>query len=456
MRPLVRRAAAVLLAVLVMSTGAWGAAAPASAADPAPPDRNVIGGCLLRFDGAGKPFLSPSLGRPCIGAVSVTRTGLGDLEVRLAPGARYPQTRLLVSADTTLASRGITVGASRSPGTIALRFFDAKRGKRVDMRSAAQRARVVRGGASFGWLGRSAVDARQLDPGVDAYGRYHDRLATDDQTVAGGCAIRFGSAGPKIHANSSHHCTGVRSVGISSLGRVRIRYSDEQRGSTVNVSADPDETLVRRGIITGISSSPTELHVDLFDTRSKRRIDLRRPADRKVMAGAYANMWVAWTKTTARPGLANATTTPALDKYGDFVHGSAPAGGVRQTGCEVRFGGTGAHPSIISTSASSCTGAASVSVGPGGTLRVVAAAGTSGPIITTTTVSSRSAADYGIRAGASGGVGDTDYRFYSIRLGRTLDLRRAADRDLFRRTDAAVVLGWSRTAASPVTSPTGG
>ncbi|MEX1909809.1 hypothetical protein L6241_16145 [Janibacter sp. Y6] len=441
-----------------MSAGAGSAAAPASADVVPSPDRNVIGGCLLRFDGAGQPYLSPSLGRPCIGAVSITRTGLGDLEIHLAPGARYPQTRLLVSADTTLASRGITVGASRSPRSIALRFFDSRSGKRVDMRSTAQRARVARGGASVGWLGRSAVNTTQLDPGVDAYGRFHDRLATDDQTVAGGCVIRFSSTGPKIHANSTHHCTGVRSVGISTLGRMRIVYSDEQRGSTINVSADPDETLVRRGIITGISSSPAELHVDLFDARSKKRVDLRRLADRKVMAGAFANIWVAWTKTTTRPGLANATTTPALDKYGQFVHGSAPAGGVRQTGCEIRFGGTGAHPSVTSTSTSSCTGAASVSVGPSGTLRVVAAEGTSGPIIATTTVSSRSAADYGIRAGASGGGATTDYRFYSIRLARTLDLRKAADRDLFRRTNAAVVLGWSRPAppTNVVASPAGG
>lgn len=128
---------------------------------------------------------------------------------------------------------------------------------------------------------------------------------------------------------------------------------------------------------------------------------------------------------------------------------------MRQTGCEIRFGGPGAQPSMTSTSASSCTGSASVSVGPAGTLRVVAAEGTSGPIIATTTVSSRSAADYGIRAGASGGVGITDYRFYSIRLARSLDLRKAADRDLFRRTNAAVVLGWTRTVPSPdvVTTP---
>lgn len=414
--------------------------------------QHVLGGCLLRFDARGTAYLAPSPGRPCVGAARVALTRLGDVEVHLAPGAKYPQTRLLVSGDTTIDSRGITVGASRSPSSIALRFFDATRGKRLDMRDPQQRARVARGGASIGWLGRSRTTASRLDRGLDGYGRFHDRLATDDQTVQGGCVVRFSAAGPAIHANSSNHCTGVRSVGISTLGRLRIIHSDEQRGSTVNVLADPDETLVRRGIVTGISASPRELHVQLYDALTRKRLDPRRPADRRVVAGRYANLWVAWAKTTDRPGTTNARTDPAHDKYGTFVHGSATPGGVRQTGCEVRFEGRRATPYLRSDTASSCEGVASAVVTPDGHLLVSAALGASGPIIATTTVTSRTAADYGIRAGASGGVGDTSYRFYSLRLRRVLDLTRPGDRALFMKTDASVSLGWSRTVTAPAGS----
>ncbi len=473
MHSLVRRAASGLLALVVIASGALVAQESATALDQRssgavarppvgelpqtdilPVDRLVLGGCLVRFDTKGRPVLGATLGRPCIGARSVALSSVGDVVVTLAPGADLPQARMLLSADATLASRGISVGGTRVGRTIALRFYDDRLRTRLDLRRSAHRVRAASGGASLGWVGAAKASTASLDPGIRAYGRYRDRLATSETTVGGGCVIRFSESGPWIHANGTHHCTGVRKVGISSAGRLAVTYSDEQRGSVISASADPDETLVRRGITTGVTTSTQQLQVQLYDTVKNRPVDLRRLGDRRRVAGRFANMWLSWTKSTSHPDLVTARTDPATDKYGPFVNGSAAAGTVLQAGCQVRFSASGAEPYAHESSGSLCTGVATVFVNESGALQVTGDAGVADPVISTTTVSSRSLTDYGIRAGASGGGRSTRYSFYSIRLERPLDLRRRADRDLLRRSGSSVEIGWSRPASVPKPPPT--
>lgn len=434
----------VVLAVLsLVLPGSPARAADGDVVDAA---RHVVGGCVVSFDASGSPRLTPSTARPCVGARSVGRTSLGDVSVNLSWSADDPQTRLLVSGSTTLAARGITVGATRSKGAITLRYYDDRTGRRVDLRTAAGRARIAGGATTVGWLGVAPQSTAGLDLGLDAYGRFHDRLATDATTVAGGCVIRLATTGPWIHANAAHHCTGVRSVGLTPGGKLRLTYSDEQVGSVVNVSADPDETLTSRGILAGTSTTTRTLDVQLYDSSGSRgrALNLTRAADRRRVAGTYANLWVSWTKTTARPGAVNASYSVAPDKYGAWVNGSAAQGAIQQAGCEIRFSALNGQPAAYTSPTSRCTGVRSVGVADNGLLLVEASPGAHRPVISTSVVSSRSLTDYGIRSGPSGGGSLTYYRLYSVRLDRPLDLRSRADRVLLQRTGSALYVGWSR------------
>lgn len=49
----------------------------------------------------------------------------------------------------------------------------------------------------------------------------------------------------------------VSSVRLSSTGDLQVVSSTEQRGAVVNAQADPDETLATRGLITGVSATPS-------------------------------------------------------------------------------------------------------------------------------------------------------------------------------------------------------
>ncbi|MBD5831194.1 hypothetical protein [Janibacter melonis] len=422
-------------------------APPAGADTVIPTDRSVVGGCLVRFDAAGRPSLSATQARPCIGARAVSISATGDVVVSLTPGADAPQARLMLSADSTLAGRGILAGATRVGSSIAIRLYDDRRTGRIDLRRADHRSRVRSGGVSIGWVATQPARTNALDPGVDAYGRYRDRLVTDDRTVVGGCVIRFNANGPWIHANPTHHCTGARRVGISADGRVELTFSDEQRASVITLTADPDETLISRGVVAGATASTRTLYVRLYDTAGNRALDLRRSADRIRVAGSMSNMWLSWTKSAGRPGLINASTDPATDRYGPYVHGSATPGSVRQAGCQVRFSASGAEPYAYEGPGSTCTGVAAVSVDARGRLVVTASARDVQGVIATTAVSSRALTDYGIRAGASGGGWTTSYVLRSTKLDRSLDLRRRSDRELLRRSGSLIEIGWSRPAA---------
>lgn len=434
---------------------AWAAAvvvllallAPSARADEViPAERSVVGGCLVRLDAEGRPALAATQARPCIGVRGVSISTTGDVLVALAPGADGPQATMMLSADATLAGRGIVAGATRVGSSIAVRLYDDRRSGRVDLRRADHRSRVRTGGVSVGWVSTQPARTAALDPGVDAYGRYRDRLASAERTVVGGCVIRFDAAGPRIHANPTHHCTGARRVGISADGRVELTFSDEQRASVITLTADPDETLVSRGVVAGATASTRTLYVRLYDTVGNQALDLRRSADRLRVAGSLSNMWLSWTKSAGRPGLVDASTDPATDRYGPYVHGSAAPGSVRQAGCQVRFSASGAEPYAYEGPGSTCTGVGRVAVDARGRLVVTAAAGEVQGVIATTTVSSRSLTDYGVRAGASGGGWTTTYVLRSTRLDRSLDLRRQADRELMRRSGSLIEIGWTRPA----------
>lgn len=117
------------------------------------------------------------------------------------------------------------------------------------------------------------------------------------QLSVGGCVIRLYAHGPRIHANTTHTCVGVKSVRVTNMGRLQVHYT--QRGRTVSVNANPDEVLVGRGIGAGVNSQSSYATVTLYDSRIKRRLNLKRPADYRRASGSTSNLW--FSSTRVRP-----------------------------------------------------------------------------------------------------------------------------------------------------------
>lgn len=442
-----RRSLAPLLCVLLAVVAAM--AAPATAeADTRPvisPEQYVVGGCRIVFSASGSPSLGASSVKPCIGVQSVARNTRGDLDVALTPQSAQAAIRLMVSPSTQMVERGIVAGATGGRNVITLRMYDDRAGKRVDLRTRSGRARVANTAVHVGWTKAGGAGASTIDPGFNALGPNRDLTATSAGTVPGGCVVRISTAGVKVHANSSHRCVGVSSVAISSTGRIQVTASSEQRGAVVNVQGDADETLTTRGIGLGVSASSSTMQFSLYDSRLNRRLNLRNAVDLRRVSGATANVWLSWTKTTARPGSPRATTVQAADKYGPYRDGSAAVDSVIQRGCTVDFSGAYESPRLTGSSVRLCTGVTSLRFNSRGEIVL---GGSLGGILAVTTVGSRSLTDYGIRVGVSGGGGTSTYRFYSWKLGRTLDLSTRSDRRLFERSGSSILVGWSHPTVS--------
>lgn len=105
----------------------------------------------------------------------------------------------------------------------------------------------------------------------------------------GGCVIRIDPGGPRIHANSSHTCVGVKSVRITQMGRLQIMFTS--KGRNVALTANADETLTARGVQVGVNGTSTYASVTLYDGRLKRKLNLRRSADYRRAAGSTSNVW---------------------------------------------------------------------------------------------------------------------------------------------------------------------
>ena len=122
-----------------------------------------------------------------------------------------------------------------------------------------------------------------------------------------GCVIRFSNpdGSPSIHANGSHRCAGVKSVGINEYGEIRVTQTvtDPAANPILFATCQADETLGgQRGIICGASGGTGETRFRLFDTRLGRQLDLTRQADRDRVQDKNANLWVGWLHTTWQAG----------------------------------------------------------------------------------------------------------------------------------------------------------
>lgn len=106
--------------------------------------------------------------------------------------------------------------------------------------------------------------------------------------VVTGCAIRFTSSGPAIHANATHICTGAKSVSVEADGDLLIKSTP--RGPVVSITAEEDETLARRGFIAGPSGGVGTTVVRF--TSTKTGVAVR--ADSPLLRGTYSNLWMTW------------------------------------------------------------------------------------------------------------------------------------------------------------------
>lgn len=153
------------------------------------------------------------------------------------------------------------------------------------MTTTRARAGAVLAAVVLGLTGGLAVtqtgDAR-------AAGETHAQRAQSSLTI-GGCVVRLTPSGPRIHANSSHTCVGVKGVRITAQGRLQIMYTTSRR--SVALTAGADETLTSRGIRAGVNGTRTYATVTLYDGRLERRLHLRRAADYRRAAGWTSNVW---------------------------------------------------------------------------------------------------------------------------------------------------------------------
>lgn len=459
-RPLSSLVAALVGALLVASAPAADAASPvtsgAATADlepSVPPSRWLVGGCLVVFAADGTPAVRATSQTPCVGVADVGVDRYGDLTVHLTAEESAPALTLQATAGSSLVRRGIVTGVSGGGSVVSVRLYDDQQQRRVNLRTAAGRARVAGTNLHVGWTkagGHGAhPDPQTVDPGYDALGRHRDLAAPPLSTVRGGCVVRFDQDGPWVHANPSHRCIGVRSVRITTTGRVLVEMTSEQDAAVLNVQADADETMTTKGISAGVSVAGSRLIIDLYDARIDRGLDLRREADRRRAAGAYSNLWLSWTKTISRPGSRHASTSTAPHAYGAYMYGSSTPDEVVVQGCTIRLRAGSPVPVLSHGGGRLCTGVSSAWIEPDGDLTVRRDVVGSSAVLSTTSLSSRTLTDRGIRVGLSKGLGYSTYRFWSMKDGRRLDLADPVDRRLLERSGAELVLGWSNPLVSP-------
>lgn len=158
------------------------------------------------------------------------------------------------------------------------------------MRSIRARVIAATGAVIIGVTGGMTIAQSQAANAASA----SSAQRAQSQLSIGGCVIRLYAAGPRIHANTSHTCVGVKSVQITGMGRLQVNYV--QSGRTVGLAANADELLVARGIHAGVNGTTRYATITLYDTKIKRRLHLGRSADYRRAAGSTSNVWFSSTR----------------------------------------------------------------------------------------------------------------------------------------------------------------
>jgi len=120
--------------------------------------------------------------------------------------------------------------------------------------------------------------------------------ASASETLVSGCVLRFDTpdGSPRIHANYSHHCTGVSDVFINKNGDLEVTQTMAARNAVIFAFAQADETLVARDIQVGASGGINRTVYRFYDGKLGRKLNLRSASDRKRIQGNSSNLWVGW------------------------------------------------------------------------------------------------------------------------------------------------------------------
>lgn len=113
----------------------------------------------------------------------------------------------------------------------------------------------------------------------------------------GGCVVRFDTktpsgtyVAPRIHANDSHMCVGVKRVFIDwNEDQPRwLHFECESPDKIIAMQILPDETLTAMGVTCGPSGGGDFTKVPIY------KDGVQIPANSLQLLNPYANLWCAW------------------------------------------------------------------------------------------------------------------------------------------------------------------
>ncbi len=109
----------------------------------------------------------------------------------------------------------------------------------------------------------------------------------DDLRISGG-AIRIDPNGVYIIHDSAHHPVGIESVYVDEKSGVLVIVKDNNNPA-VTTSADPDETLAKKGVTVGLSGGGRISNITFY--KNGRKLYLNRAVDYKQASDKMANIW---------------------------------------------------------------------------------------------------------------------------------------------------------------------
>lgn len=117
--------------------------------------------------------------------------------------------------------------------------------------------------------------------------------------VRGGC-IRFDPEGPKLHTNPMHVTVGIIPSSLVIDGSGHLNFNLDVSLPVVSAKADPDETLVGRGISAGISGG-VGLCVVRFKLEGRDGyLNLNNADHYAKLEGSTSNLWITINSVTGR------------------------------------------------------------------------------------------------------------------------------------------------------------
>jgi hypothetical protein len=128
-------------------------------------------------------------------------------------------------------------------------------------------------------------------------------IDSSSHMVIRGCAIRLTNAGPYLHMNSSHDCTGFAKVAYTASGWLEI--TSDSALPVVSVSVSPDETLSTHCILAGARGGGKSTLIRFFNACTGKVVK----AQDKYLHGSGTNVWVTIISYDSKHGMTTGSPT---------------------------------------------------------------------------------------------------------------------------------------------------